>query len=1127
MSTHPHPPKRGVAEQASLFSSEAELTYPEATYRLSHLEVFNWGPFSNLHRAEFDIAGTAIIGPTGSGKTTLIDALMTLLVAAPRYNLASTGGVESDRSLVSYVRGMMGGDGGSGGDSVLRPGKAITGICACYRADVSEPTGNSRDFDRLPIEPETVRLAGLLWTDGTSDSVSDLKRRWIFSLANDQKLENWLQVLHDEGARGITKLERDTSGLQTFNSKKAYLARIQKFFDVGDNAFTLLNRAAGLKQLNSIDEIFRDLVLDDRTAFDRAIEVASEFDNLAEIHTELEIAKKQRDSLLPIKQEYNVLKKLNQKTDTLRTLKRIMPTYFAIRSEEAWRAELARIEGERDDVAARMKVQQHELDLQQTKTETLKEAYLQLGGNVIGELEKTIEVLRREVASRTRHAEVYLNLLRPFQLDQQLTEAALRQNQQELQRRREDVQSARDTQQVRMLSVLASQQRISEEATDVAEALRKVKARPATNIPPRFGDFRGELAGQLRLTENDLPFLAELVEVNSAQSQWRGAIERALGSERLRILVPENYIDEALRWINSRNNRLHVRLQRAHADEGQSRFFEDGYARKLNYKSHPLIATAKRMIAGRDMHCVSSTKELRSTEHALTVEGTMSGRGGRFEKQDRRRIDEDWMTGFDNQAQLKKLLDQLSELEAKIRDSEIEAKAEQRKLTEIDGRLTAIDQLLKLEFSTIDLPSAQTELESSEARLQRLLAPDSDASQAKLQYEAERKKEQSLAEEVSTLRTQIALLEQRGMQAERERVAAQSRIAGGLSPDEKLIAEKKINIPDDVTAEDLDDVERHYLHEIDNKLQASIERVQEQEKRLIGLMGNAKQADTGALADTGTDIADIPDYLDRLRVLTEEGLPEKQRRFREYLTQSSDQSVTQMLAGIEEEVDAIEQRIAELNHTLAEVDFRDNHYLQLLPRRIKHERLRALETAMRRVRSAALKDDEGQSHYKSLRELVEILRAAADNRRQLGSKALLDPRYRLEFFVIEVDRKTGHRGVPRSGSQSGSGGEKELMASHILTASLSYALCPAEATRPLYATVILDEAFSKSSPSAANRIIDALRIFHLHPIFVTPNKEIGLLKKHTRRVICVQRRGQASTLASISWEILDELSKRP
>ena len=43
--------------------------------------------------------------------------------------------------------------------------------------------------------------------------------------------------------------------------------------------------------------------------------------------------------------------------------------------------------------------------------------------------------------------------------------------------------------------------------------------------------------------------------------------------------------------------------------------------------------------------------------------------------------------------------------------------------------------------------------------------------------------------------------------------------------------------------------------------------------------------------------------------------------------------MTQLLAGINEEVDAIEQRIRELNQTLVKVDFRLGRYLQLQPQR--------------------------------------------------------------------------------------------------------------------------------------------------------------------------------------------------
>ena len=78
------------------------------------------------------------------------------------------------------------------------------------------------------------------------------------------RLTAFTGVVHEDGVRDLMRHGRETAQLRIFESKKAYLAHVRKFFDVGANAFTLLNRAAGLKQLNSIDEIFRDLVLEDR-----------------------------------------------------------------------------------------------------------------------------------------------------------------------------------------------------------------------------------------------------------------------------------------------------------------------------------------------------------------------------------------------------------------------------------------------------------------------------------------------------------------------------------------------------------------------------------------------------------------------------------------------------------------------------------------------------------------------------------------------------------------------------------------------------------------------------------------------------------------------------------------------
>jgi uncharacterized protein YPO0396 len=173
-----------------------------------------------------------------------------------------------------------------------------------------------------------------------------------------------------------------------------------------------------------------------------------------------------------------------------------------------------------------------------------------------------------------------------------------------------------------------------------------------------------------------------------------------------------------------------------------------------------------------------------------------------------------------------------------------------------------------------------------------------------------------------------------------------------------------------------------------------------------------------------------------------------------------------------------------------------------------------------------LKDDQGESQYKALENLVKLLREASETKRILGSRALLDPRYRLQFAYSVIDRNTGDVIETRTGSQGGSGGEKEIIASYILTASLSYALCPDGSSQPLFGTVILDEAFSKSSQVVAGRIIAALKEFGLHPLFVTPNKEMRLLREHTRSAVLVHRKGLQSSLMSLSWEEIDAYTKQ-
>lgn len=76
-------------------------------FRLKRLEVLNWGTFDGrVWSLEADGRNCLLTGDIGSGKSTLVDAVTTLLVPANRVAYNKAAGADSrERSLRSYVLG--------------------------------------------------------------------------------------------------------------------------------------------------------------------------------------------------------------------------------------------------------------------------------------------------------------------------------------------------------------------------------------------------------------------------------------------------------------------------------------------------------------------------------------------------------------------------------------------------------------------------------------------------------------------------------------------------------------------------------------------------------------------------------------------------------------------------------------------------------------------------------------------------------------------------------------------------------------------------------------------------------------------------------------------------------------
>ncbi|MFV2056740.1 MAG: SbcC/MukB-like Walker B domain-containing protein, partial [Thiohalomonadales bacterium] len=577
---------------------------------------------------------------------------------------------------------------------------------------------------------------------------------------------------------------------------------------------------------------------------------------------------------------------------------------------------------------------------------------------------------------------------------------------------------------------------------------------------------------------------------------------------------------------NSRNNRLHVRLLEVKTPQQQATFMQDGFTRKLNFKQHAHRETLKHLLASIDRHCVQSPKILRNTAHGMTAEGLMSGKTGRFDKQDQQPLNKGWMTGFDNKDRLAALGKELQQVEAEKLQCEKNYQSAKLKTDTTKNNLILIDRLTSLKFETIDSPSAEATLTDLKDQLKLLTDPNSTVGMARREYENIEQQLTKIQTHITDLHEQRARLETQHEVAVVNKDKAYARTDQGLTDEQKTLAEKYLPDLSNTDRDMLDQFERSERKRIEDTHDKLTKQLGTLREKLVRLMNKTQKVDTGALSEVGTEIEDIPAYLDRLAILTDESLPEKLNRFLAYLNLSSDQGVSQLLADINNEVGFIEERITELNSTLRRVEFQPDRFLQLLPTRVVHESLSSLERAQRHLRHAALTDDQGESHYRALENVTKLLRDASENKRTVGARALLDPRYRLQFAVTIVDRHTQEIIEKRTGSQGGSGGEKEIIASYILTASLSYALCPSGMTQPLFGTIVLDEAFSKSSQAVAGRIISAIREFGLHPLFVTPNKEMRLLREHTRSAILVHNKGDKTTLTSMSWEKLEDHAQR-
>jgi len=1085
--------------------------------RLAELSVYNWGSFDGLHSARIDPEGTLITGDNGSGKSTLIDGLMALLLPAGKatFNMAAAQGDRTDRTLLSYIRGSFGSahDGGSTRVKSKRNGPVCSGLSALYRAD----------------DGSVVTLAALFWTTQSNNILSEVKRIYI-AAQRSLELKVLLQIFGEGNVRALKQALRDDPAVNYGDSsfsdyRETYLRLLHM---ENRNAPALLARALGLKKIDDLTALIRDLVLEPSTVKDDAHKVVDEFADLVAIHEQLLDARKQREQLAKLPELLNSLSELETKIATLNAENQGLPAFFAELTVVLWSQKIEKLRATLETLALNLKQIAEAENEAGDIVEQRHADYLQAGGDRMEKIETDLKTAREQLTQINAKASEYQRDSKMLALDESLREDRFLANQAQASVNLDHMAEERVTAQDKFGGLSAELVNTQTKQKELEGRISRIKARPDSNIKDEYQSLRDEMVTSLGLGTDKCIFIGELLGVIDSERPWQGAIERALGGLRTTLAVPNASFSMVTRWLNERHTGLHVRVQVVPEiiDKEMPVFMPDGFLKKLEWRKHPYREWLKRHLAKFDLHCVASTQELDITPFSMTKQGLIHQKKGRFEKKDQYRIDDrnDWQLGFSNRPRLALLQQEQRELTGTLSDTMKALEHARAAMDEVGKREALWTRLTQYQWNEINAPHWEAKVTRLQKDLLTLRQNEGDLGRAKQRWETAKSELQQIKQKKEAVLSRHGGFSNELANAEKNRSSARETASVGL---ENTVRESLNQRVGQIQEEQLDQIlqiEASHRQNINQSLEKWRSRKDSAGREATGIMASFRSKWNMVADQWGADLASLEEYIHYLNQLDKEGLPALVEQFKQRLNKHATQSLARIRQKLDSERDEILERIDIINRVLARTEFKKGSHLKLDSRTEQYPHVQDFNRQLLKVLSQATSDDH-EARFHQLRLVVEILDKASNPSTSgtLESLRLLDPRYQMSFYAEELDTRTKEVRDVLASSSGKSGGEKESFAGTIVAASLAYVLTPDGYDQPVYSTVFLDEAFSNTAEAVSRRVLRVFRELKIHVNLITPYKNLNLARESAKSLLIAERDEERheSHLCEVSWEEID------
>lgn len=1097
-----------------------------AGFRLHRFEVYNWGTFHNkVWHLSPEGENSLLTGDIGSGKSTLVDALTTLLVPPRRLVYNKAAGAEArERSLRSYVLGYYKSERGDSGQSPRS-------VALRDRNHYSVVLGH---FHNAGYDQD-VTLAQVFWM---KDTAGQPER---FLVVADQALTiagHFAEFGSD--INDLRKRLRRHPQVELYDAFPAYGAAFRRRFGLeSEQALELFNQTVSMKSVGNLTDFVREHMLEAFPLEERIEALIHHFDDLNRAHEAVLKARRQIEALEPLVADCEQYRKRADQAEQWRECRNALRPWFAGLKDELLVTRLENLRREEQRLLRRLEELEHRRGEQLARRDQLKRAIADNGGDRLEQVKADIRDRQARRDERRRRAEQYAGVAEALGWPDARDADGFDENRRRLPGERDDIGQREAQTQARIDAggaELHQWRRQHRELTDEIDSLKQRRS----SIPAAMLALRQRLCESLSLAEEELPFAGELLAVRDEDRDWEGAAERLLHNFALSLLVPEAHYKAVAEWVDRthlRGRLVYYRVGRA-AGSDLSDTDPDALARKLVIRpDSAFYAWLEVELARRFDHvCCADFTRFRREKRAITRAGQIKTGGTRHEKDDRHRIDDRsrYVLGWSNEAKIEALEQQVGDLERQMQARADEIAGEENRRKALRERLSLLDKLeVFTDFPELDWRPLVAEIEELERELRELENESDILRTLESQLDELEAACRETEAEIENIRGERARNGVKREQAEELRQECATLLEG--VPEEwctRYFPELENLRPQalgehTLTVESCDNRERDMREWLQARIDAESKRLETLRDRIIRAMQaycNDWPLDT---REVDVSLEAAHEYRSMLEHLRADDLPRFEKRFKELLNENTIREIANFQAHLHREKQIIRERIDTINRSLHEIDYNPGRYITLLAEPAADTEIRDFQQELRACTEGALtgSEDEQYSEQKFLqvRHIIERFRGReglADLDRRWTRK-VTDVRNWFVFSASERWREDDVEYEHYSDSGGKSGGQKEKLAYTVLAASLAYqfGLEWGEQRSRSFRFVVIDEAFGRGSDESARYGLELFRRLDLQLLIVTPLQKIHIIEPFVASVGFVHNeQGSRSMVRNLTIE---------